>query len=119
MTDYRLLHQVNRYLAGEIVLEQLEDWLLARWRQLFSLPKSPASELAGTIELGLAEMGDGLITEDEFKDTLIAHLRSTPTAEIVFPEESHTYTSNTSILTEAGLLVNVPAATSLFEVVYT
>lgn len=62
--------KVIEYLNNEIRLPDLENWLLSNLGQILNLPPSPARDLAGDIELGLAEMSNGHRTESEFKSML-------------------------------------------------
>jgi len=62
--------KVIEYLNNEIRLPDLENWLLSNLGQILNLPSSPARDLAGDIELGLAEMSNGHRTESEFKSIM-------------------------------------------------
>ena len=62
-----IFKKVSDYLEHKITLEELEDWLAPNLGLFLSLPPNDASELAGTIELGLAEMTEGHRTEAEFR----------------------------------------------------
>ncbi len=120
MADYRLHSQVNRYLEGRITLEQLEEWIVTRWRQLFALPHSGASDLAGSIERGLAEISDGVTTEDEFKQTLLEALRREATTGIAYTEIAQTETSNSSGLVFAAMVIPTESVAALqFAAAYT
>lgn len=65
-----LLSQIELYLDQRITLEQLEDWLAPRSPGLLLSPDSDVGELVGTVELGLAEMSIGAISEEEFRALL-------------------------------------------------
>lgn len=65
-----LFREVVRYLRRKITLHDLEDWLGNRTAYFLSAPPSPAVELAGTIELELAELSLGYQTEDGLRRTL-------------------------------------------------
>jgi len=62
-----IFRKVSDYLEHHITLEELEDWLAPNLGLFLLLPPNDASELAATIELGLAEMTKGDRTEDEFR----------------------------------------------------
>lgn len=72
--------KVSDYLEYRITLEQLEDWLVRNLGLFLSPPSKEApddaSELAGTIELGLAEMSKGHRTEEEFRALVGEFIRS-------------------------------------------
>lgn len=65
-----IFKKVSDYLNGHITLEKLEDWLAPNLGLFLSLPPNNASELAATIELGLAEISKGHRTEEEFRTLL-------------------------------------------------
>jgi len=67
-----LVSIVFEYLADVVTVEQLEDWMVPRLVRLFEVPDSPVAQLAATIELGLAEIDDGVIEEEEFRTCLQA-----------------------------------------------
>lgn len=83
----RLLSAIYRYLDDAITLEQLEDWMLSQLPVLFQIPDSVVARLAATIELGLAEIGDGMIDEEEFRDLLQAALVQEVTLSFFYPTE--------------------------------
>lgn len=58
---------VARYLHGEATLADVENWVVPRLGQLLASPRSTAYSLAGTIELGLAELAAGDIDEEGFR----------------------------------------------------
>ncbi len=59
--------KVTEYLNNEIPLSQLENWLLPNLGQILNLPPCSARDLAGDIELGLAEISNSQRTESEFR----------------------------------------------------
>jgi hypothetical protein len=65
-----IYRKIIEYLNNEIRLPDLENWLLSNLGQILNLPPSPAQDLAGDIELGLAEMSNGHRTESEFKSMM-------------------------------------------------
>lgn len=83
-----VLFMVYQYLEHAIGLEELEGWVLARLPLLFGSPDSAVADLAATIELGLAEIDDGLIEEKEFQQRLEAAIRVQETFTIFYPAES-------------------------------
>lgn len=60
-----------RYLNNEIQLSDLENWIVPNLDKLLLLPEGPERDLAGEIELGLAEMINGHLDEHEFRETLL------------------------------------------------
>ncbi|MGB2800631.1 MAG: hypothetical protein WBC82_12400 [Dehalococcoidia bacterium] len=59
--------RVIQYLNDEISVIQLEDWFLPNFDQILTLPDCPPRDLAGDIQLALAEMSNGDRTEAELK----------------------------------------------------
>lgn len=69
----RELHSiVEQYLEGSISLADMEDWLVPRLPILFHLPpmEPEATDLAADIEVGLAELSSGELSEGEFRNIL-------------------------------------------------
>lgn len=64
---YRMSH---RFMESRIALADLEDWLVPRLGELLDLPPSAGRDLVDAIEGGLAEMGDGILTEAELRERL-------------------------------------------------
>jgi|SRR5581483_2452016 hypothetical protein len=62
--------QVMQYLNLNISLEELEKWLAPFLYDFLADPDSADAKLAGTIELGLADLANGVRTEDEFRNDL-------------------------------------------------
>lgn len=58
------------YLNNEIRLSAFENWLVPNLGQILNLPPCPARDLAGDIELGLAEMSNGQRTETDFRSMM-------------------------------------------------
>ena len=79
MITSELSNIVDRYLQKNITVEELEDWIVARFQLFFSLPPSSTSEFVAGIELGLAEMSNGSRTEEEFRNMLRELLRQVDT----------------------------------------
>lgn len=82
-----LLSAIYRYLDRAITLEQLEDWVISQLPVLFQIPDSVVARLAAAIELGLAEIGDGMIEEEGFRDLLQAGVVQEVTLSFFYPTE--------------------------------
>lgn len=91
---YNISKKVTDYLENRITLEELEDWLAPHLGLFISLPGNNASELAATIELGLAEMTNGHRTEDEFRDLLKEFVKSRDFTFITLDQYQSDYTSS-------------------------
>lgn len=77
-----IFRKVFQYLDGKINVEDIEDWLVPHLYELLTLPPCGASELAGVIELGLAEMSSGQRSEDDFHSQLKKYIREHSTISI-------------------------------------
>ena len=65
-----------RYLAGEIPLEDFEDWFVRRsWNMQEGSPEA-AQKLASAIELRLAEHSSGHLTEEKLRGELRSSVTS-------------------------------------------
>ena len=62
-----LYKKVIQYLNDEISVTQFENWFLPNFGEILSLPDCPPRDLAGDIQLALAEMSNGDRTEAELK----------------------------------------------------
>lgn len=62
-----LYKKIIRYLNDEISVTQFEDWFLPNFGRILNLPDCPPRNLAGDIQLALAEMSNGDRTEADLK----------------------------------------------------
>ncbi|MBI2907276.1 MAG: hypothetical protein HYX92_06430 [Chloroflexi bacterium] len=76
MKTSEIFHKVRQYLEHEKTVSELEDWIVPRLVPFASSAPASARELWGTVELGLAEMSEGQISEDEFRSLLEDFLRT-------------------------------------------
>ena len=74
MLSYDLREKVLAYAEGRITVEELEDWLVPRLPMYLTPEPSDDARLASVVELGLAELGDGLTTEGELRASLLARV---------------------------------------------
>lgn len=87
MLSYELQETVLRYINNEIDIEQLKDWLVPRLPIFLSSLDTPDANVADAIELGLAEMRDGIRTEDEVRQLLLDVVREQITVLVVYPPD--------------------------------
>lgn len=80
-----LYEMADRFVRGRIPLTEVEDWLVPWLVELLDLPPSAGADLVDAIVGGLAEMGDGLLTEAELRERLKELVYAKP---FVFKEES-------------------------------
>ena len=80
--------KVFQYLDGKISVEDIEDWFVPHLYEFLTLPPCGASELAGIIELGLAEMSNGQSSEEDFRSLLKKYVleHNTITIDVRPPE---------------------------------
>jgi hypothetical protein len=80
--DENLLREIRthlgRYLSGKSSLRQFREWFDVETWGLAAEPDSPARQVAGEIELRLAEFTNGHLTEDELRTLLQALLQREP-----------------------------------------
>lgn len=81
------------YARGQMALEQLEDWLIPLLPNFACAPENVDADLSALIVQGLAEISDGITTEDELRDSVRAFLIKQPlTFEwIIGGPESHSW----------------------------
>ena len=80
-----------------IRLRDLETWLAPRLRYFLTNPENPPGQLAGLIELCLAEFHDGIRTERSVRTRLSRFLANAPIRYISYsdkPEQLVTATSS-------------------------
>ena len=77
-----IFSKVFQYLDGKISLEDIEDWLVPHLYEFLTLPPCSAAELAGIVELGLAEMSRGQSSEEDFRSLLKKYIREHDTITI-------------------------------------
>jgi len=78
MFSLELREVVSRYLAGDLALEQLEDWIVPRLQASLESPHAPDAAVVSAIELGLAELSAGIRSEAEFRQLLRDVLQDYP-----------------------------------------
>lgn len=86
MVTSELLRKIHLYLDDQISIKEFEDWYIPQLPLLLAFPPSRITDLITTIELGLAEMGSGIQSEDSFRHLLRDSLQNI-TIEICYPNE--------------------------------
>ncbi len=64
-------HHLTRYLAGDLSLNELQDWLVNATWSMEATASSDAVQLAYSVELVLAEFSSGFLTPDELRSDLL------------------------------------------------
>lgn len=62
-----LFTRAEEYVLDHISLNCLRDWLIPRIQELYNTNDEAARELIGEIELGVIEINEGRLTEEELK----------------------------------------------------
>lgn len=70
MISYELRNTLLQFVNSELDVEQLENWLVPRLPILLASPVSSDADVIAAVELGLAEINDGIRTLDEFRSGL-------------------------------------------------
>lgn len=85
-TARKISKQASRYLAGQISLNQFEDWFVPATWDNHKSNDSRAESLADDIEMFLSEYRDGVLTREEFRQELEAATRPFAGAVLRFGE---------------------------------
>ena len=77
--EQEIRKQVDRYLAGQISLNELRLWLMPLLWNIHRDDDLPAFQTAGKIALYISEYGAGHRTEQELRGLLASMLLAPPT----------------------------------------
>jgi len=77
-TVLELQTHLSRYLSNATTLEDFRDWFDDETWGLAAEPDSPARQIAGEIELRIAEFTNGHLTEEELRAMLQPLLQREP-----------------------------------------
>jgi hypothetical protein len=113
-----LYKKIIQYLNDEISVTQFEDWFLPNFGLILSLPVCPPRDLAGDIQLALAEMSNGDRTEAELKALIkdliessdIVICASTPYSVSAGTTNPAPIIMDSSILSDAGVVYEAVVA---------
>ena len=87
MVTSELLRKIHLYLEGQTSIKEFEDWYVPQIPLFLAFPPSRITDLIATIELGLAEMSSGILSEDGFCHSLRDFLREDTTILLCYPNE--------------------------------
>lgn len=79
MLSLELRNIIYQFVNSEITIEELENWYVPRLAFLLSDPNSDDADVVAAVELGLAELSNGLTDEDELRATLASVLKEQKT----------------------------------------
>lgn len=97
----------HRYLDGAVALDDVQEWLVPRLGIFLVDPHATASELAGLLELGFADIAAGEADEGELRELVSAFLRENESIQLA--SEQWTAATNVTVSIE-GLFVGSPEA---------
>ena len=101
MISLELRDKVYQFVEGEISATQIEEWVVPRLRLFLESVESADADVVAAIELGLAEMSDGIRTEVQFRDLMKQVLREHAAASVFLrahPRDDTTSANRTSEL---------------------
>jgi hypothetical protein len=90
-----LYKKTIQYLNGEISITRFENWFMRNFNQIINLPDCQPRDLAGDIQLALAEMSNGDRTEAEMKGLIRELIRSSDIV-ICEPAQYSVFTGTTN-----------------------
>lgn len=100
MISFELLNKIQQFINNEISVQELEEWTVPRIHLLLVPAESDEADLVATIELGLAEISEGIIEVEDLRETLTDRLREpifvTPQGFSEFDQWNSTGTSSTN-----------------------
>ena len=99
-TSIEIFSKVNDYIERRLTLHQLESWLVCVLPTYLSQPSSATAELAGTIELGLAEIQAGIRNERSLRRLLASYVAYNPIRYQLYPHQA-TINATTSSASQA------------------
>ena len=101
-TSIEVFSKVNEYIERRMSLRELEYWIVYMLPIYLSNPGSAVAELAGTIELGIAEIKAEIRSERSLRKLLAQHISGNPIKYESYPYvTSSTETIASGSLTEA------------------
>jgi hypothetical protein len=95
--DLEIRDRLARYLNGDISLHDFEDWFVPVSWDIEQIHNSKANELAGEIELRLAEFSNGDWTEAELRSKLEPLVSIYRTELIPLPQRPDAYSVQSSL----------------------
>lgn len=66
MLSLELKSKILQVVDTTMTIEEFEDWLVPELPVYLASPNSVDADVVAAVELGLAEMSDGIITKNEF-----------------------------------------------------
>ncbi|MBI4284765.1 MAG: hypothetical protein HY670_02550 [Chloroflexi bacterium] len=104
-TSLEIFSKVTDYVERRISLRELESWLVPMLPSYFSNPDSAVADLAGTIELGLAEIQAGITNERNLRKLLATHISHDPIKYEPYPYQAES--SEATFVTGATETMNL------------
>ncbi len=102
-TSNDIFYKVNEYITRRITLEDLESWLVNMLPVYLLNPDSDEANLAGTIELGLAEISADIRSERSLRTLLAKQIINKPIKNFMYIEsDCENITSSRSSFIESA-----------------
>lgn len=100
-TPIEIYSKVSEYIGKSLTLSELESWLVQMLPIYLLSPDSDAAKLAGTIELGLAEIQAGIKSERSLRNILSKYILENKIVYRYYPHQiSVTETIASNLLQE-------------------
>ena len=100
MLSLELWQLASQFVESRLTIEQLEDWLVPRLPAIMQSPDSADADFAAVIELGLAEMSDGMLDDAQLREELAREMKKHQSVATIYPSmpvAQVTATSSSSI----------------------
>jgi len=94
MISLELRNKVYQFVDGAISATQLEEWMVARLRLFLESVESADADVVAAIELGLAEMSDGIRTEAQLRQFMKQVLREHAAASVFLGADTRDETTS-------------------------
>lgn len=106
MLTSELFDMVDQYLERVISLHTLEDWLVPRLPLFFKLPYSSVEELVAAIEVGLADISNSTISEEEFRHSLRDSINRQTVYPITFADVTQENFASSAVHSPSHVLIH-------------
>jgi len=113
MISSELREKVLQYIETTISKEQLEEWLVPKLPTFLKYPESADADVVSAVELGLAEMGTGIRTEENFREFIKQVIQEQTVVLTFFPsslsqqgQRTESFSSNQNADNPASIVFN-------------
>jgi hypothetical protein len=108
MLSFELTDKILQYVDSTITIAQLEDWLVPRLPFLARNSEGEDSDLVAAVELGLAELGNGIRSEDNLRNFLRKVIQEKASLRILYQPNTYppTIVGSSSRTVSVGILLS-------------